>query len=247
MYTYSKVWSRGTSVVASFTTSLCNVILLNGMDQVAKIYVAINAVLAKTSLMRCPFYNLGENKLVFTVPYATWHHLKSDNLNKVQTEESACISVLAINIDWGMKMTSTTNLVEFTYQGHFVWVSVNAQVVVIVEVRVMCGASDNSSLFSAATHDLGAVSIRKTVLPGMAIPMLKIRRPNGRLIFNMGIAIPSKTVFLIETAPSLWHRLPAAAYWTYQNNFKNLYCTTWQPYLLCITQVVAGVFFLTAP
>ena len=36
---------------------------------------------------------------------------------------------------------------------------------------------------------LGAVSIRKTVLPGMSIPMLKIRRPNGRLIFNMEIAI----------------------------------------------------------
>ena len=36
---------------------------------------------------------------------------------------------------------------------------------------------------------LGAVSIRKTVLPGMAIPMLKIRRPNGRLILNMEIAI----------------------------------------------------------
>ena len=35
----------------------------------------------------------------------------------------------------------------------------------------------------------GAVSIRKTVVPGMAIPMLKIRRPNGRLIFNMEIAI----------------------------------------------------------
>ena len=37
--------------------------------------------------------------------------------------------------------------------------------------------------------NLGAVSIRKTVLPGMAIPMLKITRPNGRLIFNMEIAI----------------------------------------------------------
>ena len=37
-------------------------------------------------------------------------------------------------------------------------------------------------------RNLGAVSIRKTVLPGMAIPMLKIRRPNGRLIFNMEIA-----------------------------------------------------------
>ena len=35
----------------------------------------------------------------------------------------------------------------------------------------------------------GAVSKRKTVLPGMTIPMLKIRRPNGRLIFNMEIAI----------------------------------------------------------
>ena len=35
----------------------------------------------------------------------------------------------------------------------------------------------------------------------MGIPMLKIRRPVGRLIFNMGIAIPSKMVFLIETAP----------------------------------------------
>ena len=34
--------------------------------------------------------------------------------------------------------------------------------------------------------------------------MLKIRRPLGRLIFNMGIAIPGKTVFLIETAPRLF-------------------------------------------
>ena len=44
----------------------------------------------------------------------------------------------------------------------------------------------------------------------MVISMLKIRRPLGRLIFNMGIAIPGKIVFLIETAPralyllSLW-------------------------------------------
>ena len=47
----------------------------------------------------------------------------------------------------------------------------------------------------------GAVSIRKTILLGMAIPMLKIRRPTGRLIFNMGIPIPGKTVFYIETGP----------------------------------------------
>ena len=39
----------------------------------------------------------------------------------------------------------------------------------------------------------------------MAISMLKIRRPLERLIFNMGIAIPGKTVFLIETAPWILH------------------------------------------
>ena len=47
----------------------------------------------------------------------------------------------------------------------------------------------------------GAVSIRKTVLPGMAIPMLKIRRPNGRLIFNMEIAIRRQDGLYIETGP----------------------------------------------
>ena len=41
----------------------------------------------------------------------------------------------------------------------------------------------------------------------MAISMLKIRRPLGRLIFNMGIAIPGKTVFLIETAPRAGFRI----------------------------------------
>ena len=47
----------------------------------------------------------------------------------------------------------------------------------------------------------GAVSIRKTVLPCMAIPMLKIRRPNGRLIFNMEIAIRRYDGLYIETGP----------------------------------------------
>ena len=46
-----------------------------------------------------------------------------------------------------------------------------------------------NEIYSIHVTQQGAVSIRKTVLPGMAIPMLKIRRPNGRLIFNMEIAI----------------------------------------------------------
>ena len=55
--------------------------------------------------------------------------------------------------------------------------------------RVFALETISVGLHSDTTHILGAVSIRKTVLPGMAIPMLKIRRPNGRLIFNMEIAI----------------------------------------------------------
>ena len=47
----------------------------------------------------------------------------------------------------------------------------------------------------------GPVSIQRPSYLRMVISMLKIRRPLGRLIFNMGIAIPGKTVFLIETAP----------------------------------------------
>ena len=42
--------------------------------------------------------------------------------------------------------------------------------------------------------------------------MLKIRRPLGRLIFNMGIAIPGKTVFLIETAPRVFLNVLSSIY-----------------------------------
>ena len=56
-----------------------------------------------------------------------------------------------------------------------------------VSLKHYCQATDEQK--ANMSKKLGAVSIRKTVLPGMAIPMLKIRRPNGRLIFNMEIAI----------------------------------------------------------
>ena len=45
--------------------------------------------------------------------------------------------------------------------------------------------------------------------------MLKIRWPSGRLIFNMGIAIPGKTVFLIETAPRFLE-----SNWNFNENTK---------------------------
>ena len=51
--------------------------------------------------------------------------------------------------------------------------------------------------------------------------MLKIRRPLGRLIFNMGIAIPCKTVFLIETAPCWWHTVTRTSAGTVVTEIRN--------------------------
>ena len=61
----------------------------------------------------------------------------------------------------------------------------------MTSLKLHSSISLNTALITWHTFDmiLGAVSIRKTVLPGMVIPMLKIRRPNGRLIFNMEITI----------------------------------------------------------
>ena len=63
--------------------------------------------------------------------------------------------------------------------------------------------------------------------------MLKIRRPLGRLIFNMGIAIPGKTVFLIETAPESYFCLAESNVESY---FKeNAVLRTW---------ILTGVFLV---
>ena len=56
----------------------------------------------------------------------------------------------------------------------------------------------------------------------MAISMLKIRRPLGRLIFNMGIAIPGKTVFLIETAPCSPYNLSIRKYTRHEFFFHGI-------------------------
>ena len=64
--------------------------------------------------------------------------------------------------------------------------------------------------------------------------MLKIRRPLGRLIFNMGIAIPGKTVFLIETAPS---RLVLVSSNTSMYFDRNISCMFFI-YYLCYTVTV---------
>ena len=58
----------------------------------------------------------------------------------------------------------------------------------------------------------------------MAISMLKIRRPLGRLIFNMGIAIPGKTVFLIETAPCIHQLILDHIPTAYLEKFQVLRC-----------------------
>ena len=65
----------------------------------------------------------------------------------------------------------------------------------------------------------------KTVLSTYGDFHVKIRRPLGRLIFNMGITIPYKTVFLIETAPRLSATLELARayYYNYHHHYYYFY------------------------
>ena len=55
------------------------------------------------------------------------------------------------------------------------------------------------------SKNLGAVSIRKTVLPGMAIPMLKIRRPNAVLSLTWKSPYVYKMVFILRRGP-VWQQ-----------------------------------------
>ena len=59
----------------------------------------------------------------------------------------------------------------------------------------------------------------------MAFSMLKIRRPLGRLIFNMGMAIPGKTVFLIETAPRVLFQYKDLSFTGQELQPKKLKCS----------------------
>ena len=65
----------------------------------------------------------------------------------------------------------------------------------------------------------------------MAIPMLKIRRPTGRLIFNMGIPIPGKTVFYIETGPSIF-QYPHNKYFIARPVGRGMGCLMWASSLI---------------
>ena len=78
-------------------------------------------------------------------------------------------------------------------------------------------------------NGLGPVSIKRPSYLRMVISMLKIRRPLGRLIFNMGIATPGKTVFLIETAP--WTLITLKQAWQLDG-------------VDCFNQLIAGFNFL---
>ena len=93
--------------------------------------------------------------------------------------------------NWGLHLEATYNMLPFLAAGHNNYTK-SCRLYLQGCQRSLCQCLQqqfNNGLFTIYNQCQGAVSIRKTVLPGMAIPMLKIRRPNGRLIFNMEIAI----------------------------------------------------------
>ena len=105
-----------------------------------------------------------------------WNTVNSDLRNKFQ---------------WNIKQNSYIFIQENAFENVCETTAILSLPQRVNEFAEMCAELNMNSKPSSAEDEKiqGAVSIRKTVLPSMAIPMLKIRRPNGRLIFNMEIAI----------------------------------------------------------
>ena len=126
----------------------------------------------------------------------SWNHsLEMRDCNNILIEEIHVIATKHLLLwqqsKWKLITISISNCLisrifgNTNWQGGFCEFNVHC----IFTLRTKTGGGGIFHTSSPNQNFLEAVSIRKTVLPGMAIPMLKIRRPNGRLIFNMEIAI----------------------------------------------------------
>ena len=88
----------------------------------------------------------------------------------------------------------------------------------------------------------GRLNIKSSYLTSKAIPVLKIRRPRDRLIFNLWIRIPEKDGLYIETGPCwrLWSNIFYDCSWNYRRpyaiTFANWNCkrTLDSPYITIV-------------
>ena len=69
----------------------------------------------------------------------------------------------------------------------------------VLYVQAPAFASDPEITIHTSIPVRVAVSIQRCCLTSIQIPMLKIRRPHDRLIFNMGIPVPGKDDLYIKT------------------------------------------------
>ena len=105
-----------------------------------------------------------------------WYSNK-DSVNSLAPGRYSCDLKLII-----FKLISRVDILSFSFEFAPMWIpqdlTGDSSTLVTVRQQVITWASVDSDL----CDHMGA-------LPGVVIPMLKIRRPNGRLIFNIGIAI----------------------------------------------------------
>ena len=86
--------------------------------------------------------------------------------------------------------------------------------------HVLCSANSStdtrlrllSSFMCHLIENRGLSQYKDVVLPAIGIPMLKIRRSRNRLIFNMGISTPGKTVFILRWGSGLFGLLLGSLY-----------------------------------
>ena len=101
-----------------------------------------------------PFYNhLEVKKASFR---GASYQLSSSNSQNIWTHKVVFTNncMLATNTSWGMNMTGPTKFSENRLIFPLCWLSVNAQVVVVLVKAVGCNVSDHRSPLSATTHDL---------------------------------------------------------------------------------------------
>ena len=122
------------------------------------------------------------------------HNCNSDKLSKRFTAKHVMGVIKMFTINRVTIQSTRTSKITTVQKLYIPWIIYTIHTLlcffVVIYWLIILISFRVASLVQEQSYDcLGAVSIRKTVLPGMAIPMLKIRRPNGRLIFNMEIAI----------------------------------------------------------
>ena len=179
-------WSLFRGVQLTISPLLCHQLTCNYLNQCWPIPMAPYSMTRPQWVKYAMYIISQENKHITQWNFynaAHFHKRKIKDKKKIQIlcvcKFTVCIVVLS---HWGWDKMA--NILQIPYLN-----PISSMKIVVFWFKFHSKGPTNNMLSLVQIRTQGTVSLRKTVFPGMAIPMLKIRRPNGRLIFNMEISI----------------------------------------------------------